>query len=50
MKYVVLKTGKKIEVDDTPYIIRNGSLYVYAPTFGGCRYVRIGEVEKEVEE
>ena len=50
MKYVVLKTGKKIEVDDTPYIIENGVLFVYVPTFNGGDYMMIGQVEKEVEE
>lgn len=50
MKYIVLKTGQKIEVDDTPYYIGDGVLYVYVPTFNGAKYMPVGEVEKEIEE
>ena len=45
-----MKSGNKIEIDDTPYIIQNGQLYVYGPTGRGYDYIRIGEVEGEYEE
>lgn len=48
MKYILLKDGRKIEVDDTPYIIKEGALYVYVPNGNGRGYMYVGEVEKEV--
>ena len=51
-KYIILKDGSKLEVDDTPYYIGEGDkLYIFAPN-GLCSwgYVYVGIVEKEVEE
>ena len=50
MKYIILKTGERIEVDDTPYYIANGILYVYTEKVVGWGYVPFGEVDKMVEE
>lgn len=50
MKYVLMKSGRKIEVDEVPYLIKNGVLYVYMPTMTGATYMPVGEVEKEINE
>ena len=51
VKYIIMKDGRKIKVDDTSYFIsKNKELYVYVPTFEGAKYMPMGEVEKEVDE
>ena len=51
MKKIIMKDGRTIEDDgDVPYIIKDGKLYVYMPTFTGYQYVYEGEVEKEILE
>lgn len=48
-KIIVLENGREIEVDDTPYYIKDGWLYVYMPTTYGYGYERMAKV-KEVRE
>ena len=50
MKRILLKDGREIEVDGTPYVIKEGELYVYAPNGNGWGYTHAGEVETETEE
>lgn len=50
MKYILMKSGRKIEVDEVPYLIKNGVLYVYMPTMAGATYMPVGEAEREVDE
>lgn len=50
MECILMKDGRKIEVDDTPYVIKDGMLYVYAPNGNGWGYVGVGEVDKEISE
>lgn len=51
MKTIVMESGKRIEVDDTPYYIgKDKTLYVYMPNGYGYGYEPIGKVKEIVEE
>ena len=49
MKKIIMENGREIEIDDTPYYIKNDTLYVYMPTGCGYGYFPIGKVKEEVE-
>ena len=48
MKKIIMENGREIEIDDTPYYIENGTLYVYMPVGNGYRYMPMGKA-REVE-
>ena len=51
MKAIVMESGKRIEIDDTPhYVGKDGTLYVYMPYPYGHGYEPIGKVKEIVEE
>lgn len=49
MKAIVLENGHRIEIDDTPYYVKDGILYVYVPTDYGASYEPIGKVKEVIE-
>lgn len=49
METIELENGKTIEIDDTPYVIKGGVLYVYCPTEYGCDYLPMGKVKEAKE-
>ena len=51
MKYIVLETGGKIEIDGTPYYVgEDKDLYVYVPNGYGYYYKPFGKVKEIVDE
>ena len=44
---IILEDGREIEVDDTPYLIKDGILYVFVTTFSGANYKPMGKVKEE---
>lgn len=46
-EYVELESGIRINVDETPYFVKCGTLYVYCPTANGYDYVPIGKVKEQ---
>lgn len=48
--YIIMEDGRKIEIDDTPYVIKDGTLYVYGPCWNGYKYMEVGKVKAVVEE
>lgn len=45
-KFIEMEDGRKLEIDDTPYYVKDGTLYVYCPVVNGCKYIPIGKVKK----
>lgn len=46
---IVMADGREIEIDGTPYYVKDGILYVYIPTDYGASYEPIGKVKEVIE-
>ena len=46
METITLDNGTTVEIDDTPYYISDGTLYVYCDVGNGFRYLAMGKVER----
>ena len=46
---IIMADGREIEIDDTPYYVKDGILYVYVPTDYGANYMPMGRVKEEME-
>lgn len=42
---IIMEDGREIEIDDTPYYVKDGTLYVFVPTGNGYGYMPMGKVK-----
>lgn len=43
---IIMTDGREIEIDDTPYYVKDGTLYVFLPTDNGYGYMPMGKVKE----